>query len=273
MKISATTTVLNEVEWIGYSIMAAAPYLHEFIYALDANSNDGTRELLAHIKQKYLGNRITVINVPNFHPTETQAYNESLNVCVRAAQGDACMFLHPDMIITEAGEADPHALAWYTHMTSFARDMNTVITEGRATKWKIIHAKKFGLHYYGVYGSQNEDFYHSEITGKSYKHYGEDFLKYPYQVGDSHIKINHYCELRPYKRRLEKMKLCLKALSPNASDAVIEEAAVQHPRVTLEPSSKRFGTFKFTEKQVEVPKVFEQYQKEFSAFIKEPDLV
>ena len=154
-------------------------------------------------------------------------------------------------------------------MTSYAGDMTTVISKGRSNRWKNIHAKKFGVHYFGAYGSQNEDFYHSDITGKSYKHYGTDFKKYPFLVEDSGIHINHYCELKSYKRRLEKMKLCLKTLAPNASEQGIRESAVNHPRVTLEASCDLFGQFVFEKSKTPVPEVFAKYGEEFNAFSKE----
>lgn len=269
MRISAIAPVLNEVEWIGYSIMAAEKNIHEFVYALDEKSNDGTRELLFHIKETYLGDRLKVFHHSTFHPHNTEAYNEAFNRCIRESSGDACFFLHPDMILTKGPDGIiPEALAWYTTITSFSGDKETVITKGRATKWKNLHAKKFGLHYAGAYGSQNEDFYHRDITGKSYKHYGEDFSKYPFKVAYSGIRINHYCENKDYARRLEKMKLCLKTLYPNAQDDRIEEMAIHHPRVSLESSSTVFGEFAFEKSKEPIPNVFDRYEKEFSPFKK-----
>lgn len=269
MRLSVIAPVLNEVDFIGFSIMAAAPYIHEFVYALDEKSDDGTRELLQHIKSTYLRDRLVILDHPTFHPHDTKAYDEAFNRCIRESSGDACFFLHPDMVITKGPDGIiPDALAWFTTITSFAGDLGTVITKGRATRWKNIHAKRFGLHYSGAYGSQNEDFYHSDITGKSLKHYGEEFSKYPYAVADSGIRINHYCEAKGYRRRLEKMKLCLKTIYPNASDSHIEEMAVQHPRVSLEQSCKSFGEFKFEQSTEPVPPVFEQYASEFKSFAK-----
>jgi cellulose synthase/poly-beta-1,6-N-acetylglucosamine synthase-like glycosyltransferase len=59
VRVSIVCPVLNETPWIGYSIMAALPYVHEFIYALDAKSDDGTRELLHHVKDKYAHERLS----------------------------------------------------------------------------------------------------------------------------------------------------------------------------------------------------------------------
>lgn len=272
MRISVIGPVLNEVDFIGYSIMTCLEQMHEFIYALDEKSSDGTRELLHHIKDKYAHEKLIILDCPNFHPLNQKAYNDSFNMCILRMTGEAAMFLHPDQIITnpEAILTMPtDALAWWVKMTSFAGDMKTVITKGRATQWKNIHANKFGLQYFGGYGSQNEDFYHRDITGKAYKHYGVEFSKYPFQVMASGINVNHYCEVKGYKRRLEKMKFCLKTLAPQASDAMIEESAAQHPRVTLEPSSLRFGEFKFEESDEAIPEVFWKHKAEFESFKKE----
>lgn len=271
MKISVIGPVLNENPWIGFSIQAALPYCHEFIYALDANSSDGTRELLHHVKDKYAHEKLTILDYPTFHPSDMKAYNGAFNACIEKMTGDAVFFLHPDMIITD-GPKDgikEDATAWWTQITSYAGDFNTVITKGRTDKWKNIHKNTMGLHYFGGYGSQNEDFYHSDITGKSYKHFGSEFSKYPYRVSNSGIKINHYCELKDYARRFEKMQLCLRTLYPNATAERIEELAAQHPRVTLEPSSNQFGHFEFGDAKEKVPAVFEIYGSEFTAFKKE----
>ena len=277
MRVSVISPVKNEVQFIGYSILAALPYVHEIIYTC-APSSDGTDELLAHIKAKYAGDKLKLFYSMepgelgeaggnfDFNPHDMKAYNAAFNYAIGKATGDACFFLHPDMIVTQWKPLEGRALAWYTNIASYARDFNTVITKGRTDKWKNIHQKKLGLHYYGAYGSQNEDFYHSDITGKSYKHYGSDFSKYPFQVADSGIHVNHYCELKPYGRRLEKMKTCLKTLG--AADEWIEDNAANHPRVSLEDSSKVFGEFAFEKSEEPIPHVFERYEKEFSQFTK-----
>lgn len=270
IRISATTPILNECPWVGYSIMACLEQMHEFVYALDSASNDGTRELLHHIKDKYAHEKLKILEHPNFHPLDTAAYNGAFNRCIDASDGDACWFLHPDMVVTKWENPKVGPLAWWTTLTSYAGDFKTVITKGRADKWKNIHAKKFGLRYLGGYGSQNEDFYHTEITGKTLKHFGTDFQKYPFPISGSGIELNHYCELKSYKRRLEKMKFCLKTLAPHFDDTAIEEAAVQHPRVSLEPSSSRFGSFEFTETDNQIPEVITKFKDEFESFVKEP---
>lgn len=255
MRISAIAPVKNESPWIGYSIKAASPFIDEFIYAVSPG-DDGTMELLESMVGDY---NITIINEPNFDPLDTKAYNKAFNDCISMTKGDAVIFLHPDMIITEGAVLSEGPLAWWTEITSYAGDIHTQITKGRASRWKNIHAKKFGLKYLGGYGSQNEDFYHTDITGNALKHYGEEFSKYPFEVKGSGIKINHYCEVKSYSRRLEKMKLCLKTLYPHKDAPAIEEMAMQHPRVTLEPSSTAFGVFEFEKSKNLVPEVLKEY--------------
>lgn len=274
MKISVIAPMKNEAQFLGYSVMAVAPYVHEFIYAVASSSDDGTIDLLSHLKEK-LGDKLRffVSDKYDFNPLDRPSYNGSFNDCIEASSGDAVWFLHPDMIVTnpeKIAELKAGPLAWWVNVTSFAGDLRTVITKGRTNRWKNIHAKKFGLRYFGGYGSQNEDFYHSDITGTSYKHYGDDFAKYPFEVAASGIDLNHYCEVKPYARRLEKMKLSLKTQHPAADPGWIEEKATHHPRVTLEPTNTRFGEFEFKSTDEDVPEVFSKYQEEFAKFIKEP---
>ena len=54
MKISVIGPVKNEAQFIGYSIMAVLPYVHEFVYAC-AKSDDGTDEILDYIKTTHAG--------------------------------------------------------------------------------------------------------------------------------------------------------------------------------------------------------------------------
>ncbi len=267
MKLSVIAPVLNENPWIGFSIMAALPFVHEFVYALDAKSDDGTRDLLYHIKKKYAFEKLRILNEPTFHPSEMEKYNRAFNHCIQESTGDACWFLHPDMIVTQfpISGVSLLSMSWWTKLNSYAGDLKTVISEGRTNQWKNIHAKKMGLHYFGGYGSQNEDFYHSDITGKSYKHYGSEFSKYPYQVIDSGIKVNHYCENKDYERRFEKMVLCLKTQHPGRAESEIRDIARIHPRVTLKDGMG----FKFMASKEPIPTVFEKYADEFNSFKKE----
>lgn len=273
MRISVIAPVLNEVQFIGYSVMALLPHVEEFVYTISPKSNDGTIELLRHIAKTYghLGGKVRLLidQRYDFDPLDTPAYNRAYDDAIAQSRGDAVFFCHPDMIVTKWQDPEPGPLAWWTKVTSFADDLTTVITRGRTDRWKNIHAKKMGLVYRGGYGSQNEDFYHSAITGTSYKHFGTEFAKYPYEISGSGIELNHYCEVKPYARRFEKMKLCLRTQYPEASDAEIEEAAKNHPRVSLNSSGRQFGQFEFSKDVGSVPFVFEKYGEEFNQFVHE----
>ena len=273
MKVAVIGPILNEAIFVGYSIMSCWNQVEEFVYAVSPKSDDGTIEILRHIGKNYGKVRLLLQSKYDFDPHDMKAYNASYNDCIDQTKCDAVWFLHADQIVTnpeKISDLQDGPLAWTVNMKSFARDMNTVITKGRATKWKNLHMKKFGLTYSGGYGSQTEDFYHSDITGTSHKHFGEEFSKYPYEIADSGINVEHYCECKPYERRLEKMRRCLETLAPDVPAEKIEEMAVQHPRVTLEPSSEQFGRFEFTERNDPLPEVFTKYKEEFSQFQREP---
>lgn len=271
MKIAVIGPVYNEAQFLPYSIMAVHPYVEEFVYAVSPKSDDGTIEMLRHIAKTYGKVRILLQSKYDFDPLDMKAYDASFNDCIEQSHCDAMWFHHMDMVVTnpeKIAELKEGPLAWTVNMTSYARDMRTVITKGRAEAWKNLHAKKLGLHYAGGYGSLNEDFYHSDITGKSYRHFGTNYHLYPYEIADSGINVNHYSEVKPYKRRLEKMKTCLKTQHPNFTEEMIEELAVNHPRVTLEQSSQQFGRFDFEKTQEEIPEVFARYKEEFAPFQK-----
>jgi hypothetical protein len=72
--------------------------------------------------------------------------------------------------------------------------------------------------------------------------------------------------MKGYNRRLEKMVLSIKEQNPGLVDATVKELATQHPRVTLEPSSARFGEFSFQPSNGPVPDVFLKYKDEFESF-------
>lgn len=274
VRICVLGPVLNEALFIGYSIMAVHPYVDEFVYAVSPKSDDGTIEMLRHIAKNYGKVRLLIDPRYDFDPHDMKAYNASFNDCIEQTRCDAVWFYHPDMVVTnpeKISELQEGPLAWTVNMTSYAKDMNTVITKGRVGQWKNLHAKKFGVHYFGGYGSQNEDFYHSDITGQTHKHYGTEFWKYPYEVADSGINVEHFCESKPYERRLEKMKSCLKTLG--VPDDKLDEMALDHPRVTLEPTSTKFGVFEFGPRTTPIPEVFEKHKKEFEPFMKEREVV
>jgi len=294
MKIAAIAPVLNECPWIGYSIMAALPGIDSMHYGIDGKSNDGTFELVKMLSETAGKDKVFWYRGQDFDidVTDKHQYENAFNVlieCAKSTKPDAILYLHPDMIITnpeQMARIDPEPVAWYTHIRSFAKNLTTEITKGRALTWKNMHCPRFGLKYVGAYGTLEEDFYHHDITGNSYKHYGEEYSKYPFRVADSGLRINHYCEVKPYRRRLEKMKTCLKVMYPQIDDYQIKTIASNHPRVTLEPTPENYlipldgkhnaeikKAFVFEPTQDPIPEVFDKYRKEFESFKKEPALV
>ena len=271
IRVSIISPIKNESQFVGYSIMAVLPYVHEIVYAC-AKSTDGTDELLDYIKSKYAKDKLILLRDDkyDFDPHDMEAYNASFNDCIERTTGDAVWFCHPDMIPLNPehlSSLPQDALAWWTNLQSYARDFSTKITSGRTGRWKNIHKKELGLHYYGGYGSVNEDFYHSDITGQEHVFHGDMFDKYPFSVKDSGLDVNHYCELKPYERRLEKMKKCLKTQVPGMSDSKIHELAKVHPRVTLDATTSQFGDFKFERTENIAPKIFKKHEKEFSSVL------
>lgn len=260
MRISVYAPVKNEAEYLGYSIMAVAPYVHEFLYGVSP-STDETMDILKDIKGKHVGNKLKIFEMDDFDVRDQKAYEGAYNFLIQKSTGDALWYLHADMICVNAPMIEhiqPGPLAWWTFIRSFAGNRTTEITRGRADKWKNIHANKFGLHYAGAYGSQNEDMYFRDITGTSYRQH-DNFMEYPYEIASSKLIVHHYCESKTYSRRLEKMKICLKQQNPHWDDALVNEMATIHPRVTLEPSSERFGHFEFKENPEALPPIFKQY--------------
>ena len=150
MKVSIFSPVKNEVDFIGQSVMAVLPFVHEILYGV-APSNDGTEELLTHIQTKYAKDKLKLFwgdkngePIWDFNPLDMEAYNRSYNYLIEQATGDAVWFLHPDMIVTnpdQIAKLDDGPLAWWTHLDSYAGDLTTKIAAGRADRWKNIHAK------------------------------------------------------------------------------------------------------------------------------------
>jgi hypothetical protein len=268
--------VKAEAQFIGFSIMSCLEQIHEFVYLIDPPFEDGTWELLHHIKDKYAHEKLKIIEDtrPGSHDMTNPAFNRGCyDVCIEHATGDAIWALHPDMIVTNP-EAILHVpqgpLSWWSKCTSFAGNLETEITVGRATKWQSMFARKFGLHYWGGYGDTTENFYFKDITGNAHTHHGQHFDKYPFRVEDSGIAINHYCEMKPYARRLEKMICCLQTQYPGMPRDVAEHHASYHPRVTLISADTKFGKFVFEPTKNPVPAVFAKYKDEFNKMIKEP---
>ncbi len=261
--ISVFSIIKNEVEYVGYGLMSILDYVDEICYA-DGNSTDGTIELIEHIKSKYdKDNKIKLFkdkDCMDLQESYLKLNNWILNQCTK----EYAWFLHPDMIclnpekIREMGDA----LRYTLKIASIAGERRELkIKEGRSDTWATIYKNAFGLHYHGYYGAQNEDLYFKDITEDEYIFWKElDYL--PYEIADSGIRLYHYCDTKPYQRRLGRMKSVLKYGLGFKHDTGIEDIAKNHPRVTLQDS----GEFKFEEFIGKQPEVFEKYKEEFDVF-------
>lgn len=264
MRVSAWSVIKNEAQFIGYGVMSILPWVDEIVY-FDGNSTDGTLELLKHIKGKYdKEGKIKVFKDRDFKDFK-EDYVRVFNECMKECTGDFLFYCHPDMILTDPGilkdRSQMSGFAYLTNIRSFAgEDLMTEIISGRAGTWKNIMANKFGIHYYGHYGATNEDMYFYSLTGHSYLFHKNSKL-YPYKVRGSGICVDHYCECKPRGRREQKMETVLKTAGlPNDS---VSEAVALHPRVTLDPSNKKWGSFCFRRRKDDLPEVFGKYRSEF----------
>lgn len=247
MTIGSFCLVRNEAQFIKAHLNAWVPHLDEMVF-FDGNSTDGTLEILKADKS----GKVHVYE--NMNPKDlTDDYTAMSNTALRALGTDLAIFLHPDMIPEnlEALKSIPNdVIAATFNIKSFAGDPGDDLFEiiGRGQRWKDIYRLNnpdLGAHYFGAYGAQNEDIYFSEITGTEHMFHGQRFDKYPYPVFHSDLVINHYSDVRPYARRLERMERCL--VNQGMSRESAKVAAPKHPRVSL----KDGGGFRFV--KVESP--------------------
>ncbi len=269
MTVSAFSIVKNEAQILGYGLMSMLDYVDEVVY-FDGNSTDGTLKLLDHIKSKYdPHNKIKVFMDKDFSDFK-EDYVRVFNECMKACSGDYLFYIHPDMIITDPGDLVNRnrwtSLAYYTNMRSFAGEgLDQEIVKGRTGKWKTIMANKFGLHYDGFYGAPDEDMYFKAITGEVHKVLS-DMRGYPFEVKDSGIKIDHYCECKPRVRREQKMETVFKT-NTSLAQLDIDEHVINHPRVHLKSGKCQFGDFRFEQRKDALPEVFSKYKQQFDGVL------
>jgi glycosyltransferase involved in cell wall biosynthesis len=252
--------------------MRILPYIDQ-VSLFDGNSTDGTLEIIKFIRNKYpFGNKIKLVE--NKDPKNLQDdYVSMFNECMWNLDTDKAIFWHPDMWLVNPESLDKlkdsDCIAAATSMKSFAGEPNGQLYEikGRGERWKNIYRLRnpnFGAHYFGHYGAANEDVYFSEITGDEHNHYGSDFGFYPYPVSDFGVEVLHFSDVRPYARRLDRMKKCLR--NQGHPEQRVEEIAHSHPRVTL----KDGHGFKFIPS--EYPKQFLDLQREVDALIRNGEI-
>jgi hypothetical protein len=272
MKVSAFAAIKNEAHFIGYGLMSILPFVDEVVYG-DGNSTDGTLELLNYIQTRHdPDGKIKVYQGMDFKDLKedyVRVFNELMGEC----SGDYLWYCHPDMILTEPGilaqKDSMKDLAYWVNMRSFAgEDLDKEIVKGRTDKWKTLMKNDFGLHYWGVYGHTHEDMYFADITGDEHLVH-KDMNAYPFDVKDSGIKISHFCECKPRKRREEKMKNVLVAtdyLDPSNETATFD-FIMNHPRVHLQNQNSKWGEFVFEDRKDPLPDVFGKYKMEFETVL------
>lgn len=249
MKLGSFTIVKNEITWIAPHLEAWLPCLDSMVF-FDGNSTDGTLEVLRHFSDNHeFGFKIKLVE--DRDPKDLQDdYVRVFNDCLRTLKTDLAFFLHIDMYPTNCLQVfdfkkhSEDVVAASCKMRSFAGEYNGQLYEilGRGERWKNIYRLNnpdFGAHYHGHYGAANEDVYFKEITGEKHEFHGQDFNLYPYPVANSGIEILHFSDVRPYERRLGRMKSCLK--NQGCPDSQVDAVAKAHPRVTLQDG----GGFEF----------------------------
>lgn len=268
MSLGVFTLIRNEVPWVGYSVLAAKDLVDEWVF-YDGNSTDGTLELLAYLGTKYH------LNIRVFRGRDPQDFQDDyvrlFNECLGQLSTDYAWFLHPDMVVTQAPKALPDGpLAYSVEMRSVAGDPGMPLQEfesGRASAWKTIHKRTLGLHYFGHYGANNEDLYFRDITGDNHVLY-RNLVNYPYEVAPSGISLVHFSDVRPYRRRRDRMIRCLMTQNKGMDHGAAMELAREHPRVSLEGGVSMFGTFRF-KPFTDIPSVFSHAQ-EFAEVLGKP---
>lgn len=234
--VGAFCVVKNELLWIRAHLLSWLPWVDEMVFF--DSSTDGTTDIIKDVRKSHpFGKRITLVEGRDCKDLRDD-YVALFNECLHTLKTDYAAFIHPDMILDEPGNLGSLGAyhAYTMNMRSFGGDPDGPLFEilGRGQKWKNIYRLKnpdMGLHYYGHYGAVNEDCYFKEITGKEHIHFGQDFTRYPYRVGDSWVKVLHYSDVRPIERRIGRMVSCL--INQGYSKKQAEEIAKDHPRVTL----------------------------------------
>ena len=238
--------IKDEAQFIRPHLQVWLPHLTEMVF-FDGGSTDGTLEVIKEFIKKEHGHKIKLFG--NMDPKDlTNDYTRLSNEAMRSLSTDLAMFLHPDMMPDNPDEVLklPDGITAATvNMASFAGepggDIYQIIS-GRTNRWKNIYRLRnpdLGAHYHGHYGAANEDTYFSEITGAEHNFHGDRFDRYPYTVTHLDLKVNHYSDVRPYARRLDRMEKCLINQGYNRETA--KEVAPIHPRVSLKDNA----AFKF----------------------------
>lgn len=247
--IGSFTLIKNEREWIVPHLEAWLPVLSQMVFA-DGGSTDGTWEVLKWFEANHPhGKKLTLYtdDPKDLKDDYVRAFNE----CMGKLKTDLAIFLHPDMYPAKLPANFDHlkyCTAAFTRMRSFGGEPGGPLLEikGRGERWKNIYRLRnpdLGAHYFGHYGSNEEDVYFSAITGDAHEQHGYNVHWYPYEVTDSGIEILHFSDVRPVERRYSRMVTCL--IHQGSTPERAAESARKHPRVTLKDGTGFGDTFKF----------------------------
>jgi glycosyltransferase involved in cell wall biosynthesis len=268
MSIGSFIIIKNEKEWIAANILNVLPYIDEMVF-LDGNSTDGTLEIIKAIQSEHKdGWKIKLVEDQD--PKDLQDdYVRVFNAAIKALSTDLAWFLHPDMYVMNPEQLlvikDSPAVALSTSMRSFGGEPGGQLYEivGRGQEWKNIYRNKnpdLGLHYFGWYGAAEEDCYFKAITGN--KHEAKNNInEYPYAVSKSGLDCLHFSDVRPLKRRVNRMVSCLLNNAWPVDEA--KARATNHPRVTFQDGGD------FTFKKSEYPKEFIESRNKYRHLEKE----
>jgi glycosyltransferase involved in cell wall biosynthesis len=245
--------------------MSILDYVDELIFA-DGNSTDGTLEIIDLIKRKFdKGDKIKLFLDKDCKDLQ-QDYVSLFDWTLKQVKSDYAWFIHPDMICINPETIRPAiekgGMRYHVGLVSIAGDKRELkFLEGRDGSWATIYRNAYGLHYYGNYGTAEEDCYFQDLTGDVHV-FWKIQKRLPYQILDSGIKLIHYCDCKPYKRRYERMLKCLKNLYPERPEMDLEIEAAKHPRVNLKDGTYINKVFKFAPNDY-IPEVFKRYAEHF----------
>lgn len=244
MSVGTFTIVKNEAAFIGPHIEQLLPFVDKMSF-YDGNSTDGTLEIIKDfIRKDYNGHKIILRE--NKDPKDLKDdYVKLFDECLHELDTEWALYLHPDMwainpvSIKDIGFYKEHkeSQALTTRIHSYAGDPGKQVykfTSGRQNTWKNIFRLKnpdMDAHYVGHYGAAEEDVYFKSITGDEYRYYKHHYHLYPYKVTDSWLEVMHFSDIRPYERRLQRMKSCME--HQGYTKEQIEKIAPNHPRVSL----------------------------------------
>src|SRR3990167_9586441 len=244
MTIGSFCLIKNEKAFLRAHLDGWLPYLDEMVF-FDGNSTDGSLETLREYGREHkLGFKLKIFAGKD--PVNLkEAYVPMFNSALWTVQSDFAFYLHPDMIVVGIGNLrniPKDDIAASINVKSYAGDSGGnlfEIVKGRRSRWKAIHRLRnpdLGAHYHGFYGAADEDVYFSEITGDVHSCLGdENFEDCPYTVYDTGALVYHYSDVRPYERRLQKMKRSL--LHQGYSPEEAAKVSPLHPRVSLKNGS------------------------------------